>query len=241
QILNKVRPSHCLVPACRSSHMGNKVSSTAGVRSPHFFEPGNAVNEIWLGDFELISHLPFGAPDIEQTGFQKGTHYPMIPWKPFLIPLSGGAGGNGGESGSESNAGGDSSSSRTPASHVVRRAVMPSSGPAIPTATATSMAAETSVPWLRWPAWTRELPIMRLAWFSTADADFACWAAMQVLAVLTFFVPIWLAVEMLVRAFESPARAGDEEESVGGVQPDSDSLPAQLAAVVIDEKDASAP
>ncbi|OJD26421.1 hypothetical protein ACJ73_02194 [Blastomyces percursus] len=66
--------------------MGNKVSAVTGVRSPSFFEPGNAVNEIWVGDLEVVSRLPFGDSDMAQAGWPKND-YPKIPWRPFIIPL----------------------------------------------------------------------------------------------------------------------------------------------------------
>ncbi|PGG99518.1 hypothetical protein GX51_06258 [Blastomyces parvus] len=66
--------------------MGNKVSAVTGVRSPDFFEPGNAVNEVWVGDLEVVSRLPFGDSDMAQAGWPKND-YPKIPWRPFIIPL----------------------------------------------------------------------------------------------------------------------------------------------------------
>ncbi|OJD17136.1 hypothetical protein AJ78_02730 [Emergomyces pasteurianus Ep9510] len=66
--------------------MGNKVSAVTGVRSPNFFEPGNAVNEVWVGDFEVVSRLPFGDSDMAQAAWPKND-YPKIPWRPFIIPL----------------------------------------------------------------------------------------------------------------------------------------------------------
>ncbi|EEP81718.1 predicted protein [Uncinocarpus reesii 1704] len=66
--------------------MGNKISAVNGVRSPNFFEPGNAVNEVWIGKLEIISRLPFGDSDMAQAGWPKGD-YPKIPWRPFIIPL----------------------------------------------------------------------------------------------------------------------------------------------------------
>ncbi|KAK2736845.1 hypothetical protein FQN57_000525 [Myotisia sp. PD_48] len=66
--------------------MGNKISAVNGVKSPNFFEQGNAVNEIWVGDLEIISRLPFGDSDMAQAGWPKGD-YPKIPWRPFIIPL----------------------------------------------------------------------------------------------------------------------------------------------------------
>lgn len=66
--------------------MGNRISARNGLRSPNIYQPGNAVNEIWIDDFELISRLPFGDSDMAQAGWPKGD-YPKIPWRPFIIPL----------------------------------------------------------------------------------------------------------------------------------------------------------
>ncbi|KOS42343.1 hypothetical protein ACN38_g6757 [Penicillium nordicum] len=66
--------------------MGNKVSAVHGVKSDHFYDQGNAVNEIWVGDVEVISRLPFGDSDLEQAGWPKGD-YPKIPWHHFIIPM----------------------------------------------------------------------------------------------------------------------------------------------------------
>ncbi|KKZ63565.1 hypothetical protein EMCG_02102 [[Emmonsia] crescens] len=66
--------------------MGNQVSAVTGVRSPNFFEPGNAVNEVWVGDLEVVSRLPFGDSDMAQAAWPKND-YPKIPWRPFIIPL----------------------------------------------------------------------------------------------------------------------------------------------------------
>ncbi|PGH16981.1 hypothetical protein AJ79_01365 [Helicocarpus griseus UAMH5409] len=66
--------------------MGNKVSAVHGVRSDNFFEPGNAVNEVWVGDLEVVSRLPFGDSDMAQAAWPKND-YPKIPWRPFIIPL----------------------------------------------------------------------------------------------------------------------------------------------------------
>ena len=52
--------------------MGNKVSAVTIVKSPNFHKPGNAVNEIWVGDFEVISRLPFGDSDNGTSGLAKG-------------------------------------------------------------------------------------------------------------------------------------------------------------------------
>lgn len=65
--------------------MGNKVSAATGVKSPNFYEPGNAVNELRVGDLEIISRLPFGSSDMEQAGWPKGD-WPKIPWHKFIIP-----------------------------------------------------------------------------------------------------------------------------------------------------------
>lgn len=69
--------------------MGHKFSAVNGVRSPNFYEPGNAVNEIWMGDLEIISRMPFGDSDMAQAGWPKGD-WPKIPWRPFIIPLRAG-------------------------------------------------------------------------------------------------------------------------------------------------------
>lgn len=68
--------------------MGNKFSAVNGVRSANFYEPGNGVNEIWVGDLEIVSRLPFGDSDMAQAGWPKGD-YPKFPWRPFIIPLKG--------------------------------------------------------------------------------------------------------------------------------------------------------
>ncbi|KAJ5170275.1 uncharacterized protein N7500_003058 [Penicillium coprophilum] len=66
--------------------MGNKVSAVNGVKSEHFYDQGNAVNEIWVGDVEVISRLPFGDSDLEQAGWPVGD-FPKIPWHHFIIPM----------------------------------------------------------------------------------------------------------------------------------------------------------
>jgi hypothetical protein len=66
--------------------MGHKFSVVKGVKSGNFYEQGNAINEIWVGDFELISRLPFGDSDIGQAGWPPG-NWPKIPWHQFIIPL----------------------------------------------------------------------------------------------------------------------------------------------------------
>ena len=66
--------------------MGHKFSVVKGVKSGNFYEQGIAINEIWLGDFELISRLPFGDSDIGQAGWPPG-NWPKIPWHQFIIPL----------------------------------------------------------------------------------------------------------------------------------------------------------
>ncbi|KAI1915021.1 hypothetical protein LOZ53_000631 [Ophidiomyces ophidiicola] len=66
--------------------MGNKVSTVNGLRSPNILQPGNAVNEVWVGNLEIISRLPFGDSNLAQAGWPKGD-YPKIPWHPFIIPL----------------------------------------------------------------------------------------------------------------------------------------------------------
>lgn len=66
--------------------MGHKVSVVKGVKSGNFYEQGNAINEIWVGDVEIISRLPFGDSDIGQAGWPPG-NWPKIPWHQFIIPL----------------------------------------------------------------------------------------------------------------------------------------------------------
>lgn len=66
--------------------MGNRISAVSGVKSSDFYKPGNAVNEIWMGDLEVVSRLPFGDSDMAQAGWPKG-EWPKIPWRPFIIPL----------------------------------------------------------------------------------------------------------------------------------------------------------
>ncbi|KAJ5788584.1 hypothetical protein N7457_003574 [Penicillium paradoxum] len=66
--------------------MGNKISAVHGVKSDHFYDQGNAINEIWIGDLEVISRLPFGDSDLEQAGWLPGS-YPKIPWHHFIIPM----------------------------------------------------------------------------------------------------------------------------------------------------------
>lgn len=66
--------------------MGQKLSTVRGVKSDDFTQPGNAVNEIWVGDTEVISRLPFGDNDMEQAGWPKDG-MPKIPWHNFIIPM----------------------------------------------------------------------------------------------------------------------------------------------------------
>jgi hypothetical protein len=66
--------------------MGHKFSVIKGVKSGDFYKQGNAINEIWVGDFELISRLPFGDSDIGQAGWPPG-NWPKIPWHQSIIPL----------------------------------------------------------------------------------------------------------------------------------------------------------
>lgn len=66
--------------------MGNKVSVVRGVKSDHFYEQKNGINEIWVGDVEVISRLPFGDSDQEQASWPKGG-IPKIPWHHFIIPF----------------------------------------------------------------------------------------------------------------------------------------------------------
>lgn len=66
--------------------MGHKFSAIHGVKSDNFYHQGNAINEIWLGNVELISRLPFGDSDRGQAGWPPGS-WPKIPWHQFVIPL----------------------------------------------------------------------------------------------------------------------------------------------------------
>ncbi|CAG8260076.1 unnamed protein product [Penicillium salamii] len=66
--------------------MGNKVSVVRGVKSDHFYNQQNGINEIWVGDVEIISRLPFGDSDQEQSSWPPGG-VPKIPWHQFIIPL----------------------------------------------------------------------------------------------------------------------------------------------------------
>ncbi|KAL4869123.1 hypothetical protein BDV12DRAFT_168302 [Aspergillus spectabilis] len=66
--------------------MGHKVSVVTGVKSENFTKPGNAVNEIWVGNTEVISRLPFAGSDMDQAGWAKDG-MPKIPWHNFIIPL----------------------------------------------------------------------------------------------------------------------------------------------------------
>ncbi|KAL4886764.1 hypothetical protein BJY04DRAFT_77362 [Aspergillus karnatakaensis] len=66
--------------------MGHKVSVVTGVKSENFTQPGNAVNEIWIGDTEVISRLPFAGSDLDQAGWGADGK-PKIPWHNFIIPL----------------------------------------------------------------------------------------------------------------------------------------------------------
>jgi hypothetical protein len=66
--------------------MGAKISAVHGVKSDHFYDQGNAINEIWVGDVEIISRLPFGDSDLEQAGWPAGG-WPKIPWHQFVIPM----------------------------------------------------------------------------------------------------------------------------------------------------------
>ncbi|RJE18864.1 hypothetical protein PHISCL_08799 [Aspergillus sclerotialis] len=65
--------------------MGNKVSAVQGVKSEDYFKQGNAINEIWFGDVEILSRLPFGDSDLAQAGWPPG-EWPKIPWHNFIIP-----------------------------------------------------------------------------------------------------------------------------------------------------------
>ncbi|KAL4928583.1 uncharacterized protein BDV17DRAFT_93231 [Aspergillus undulatus] len=66
--------------------MGHKFSAVNGVRSDNFTQPGNAINQIWYGNTEIISRLPFGDNDMEQAGWPQGG-MPKIPWHNFIIPM----------------------------------------------------------------------------------------------------------------------------------------------------------
>ncbi|KAL4778956.1 hypothetical protein BJX76DRAFT_342141 [Aspergillus varians] len=66
--------------------MGQKISVVNGVKSENYTQPGNAVNEIWVGNTEIISRLPFGDSDMEQAGWPK-KGMPKIPWHNFIIPM----------------------------------------------------------------------------------------------------------------------------------------------------------
>lgn len=66
--------------------MGQNVSAVNGVRSDNYYQPGNAINEIWFGDVELISRLPFGDSDMAQAGWSNG-QWPKVPWHNFIIPM----------------------------------------------------------------------------------------------------------------------------------------------------------
>ncbi|KAL4751251.1 hypothetical protein BDW72DRAFT_212846 [Aspergillus terricola var. indicus] len=66
--------------------MGKKLSVVQGVRSENYTDPGNAVNEIWVGDTELISRLPFGSSDMDQASWPTNG-VPKIPWHNFIIPM----------------------------------------------------------------------------------------------------------------------------------------------------------
>ncbi|KAI5307954.1 hypothetical protein KEM55_006957, partial [Ascosphaera atra] len=173
--------------------MGNKVSTINGVRSSHFYEPGNAVNEIWLGDFELISHLPFGASDLDQSGWKKGQKYPMIPWKQFIIPLSAAGEGQGlaesqgPASGNATGAGGQS---------VARRGLsMLMSAPSLsgmPMAENFKSVARNFKGRIVGQGRVVRVP-------DAQELDFICWFVMQCLAVLVLLIPIYLAFELLAR------------------------------------------
>lgn len=65
--------------------MGHKVSVVRGVKSDHFYNQQNGINEIWVGDVEVISRLPFGDSDQEQSSWFPGG-VPKIPWHHFIIP-----------------------------------------------------------------------------------------------------------------------------------------------------------
>jgi hypothetical protein len=66
--------------------MGHKVSAVTGVKSENFTAPGNAINEVWVGNTEVISRLPFGDSDMAQAGWPE-SGMPKIPWHNFIIPM----------------------------------------------------------------------------------------------------------------------------------------------------------
>ncbi|KAL3470582.1 hypothetical protein BJX99DRAFT_239294 [Aspergillus californicus] len=66
--------------------MGQKLTTVTGVRSENFTQPGNAINEIWAGNTEIISRLPFGDDDMAQAGWPENG-MPKIPWHNFIIPM----------------------------------------------------------------------------------------------------------------------------------------------------------
>ncbi|PWY95560.1 hypothetical protein BO94DRAFT_129988 [Aspergillus sclerotioniger CBS 115572] len=65
--------------------MGQKLSAIHGVKSEDYDKPGNAINEVWLGNVEVISRLPFADSDMAQAAWPKG-QFPKIPWHNFIIP-----------------------------------------------------------------------------------------------------------------------------------------------------------
>lgn len=65
--------------------MGHKFSTVHGVKSSDYSQAGNAINEIWYGDVELVSRLPFGDSDMAQASWHPGD-WPKIPWHNFIIP-----------------------------------------------------------------------------------------------------------------------------------------------------------
>ncbi|EAW08313.1 uncharacterized protein ACLA_030460 [Aspergillus clavatus NRRL 1] len=66
--------------------MGQRVSAIHSVKSENYYEKGNAINEIWIGNVELLSRLPFGDSDLAQASWPIGG-WPKIPWHNFIIPL----------------------------------------------------------------------------------------------------------------------------------------------------------
>ncbi|PYI05000.1 hypothetical protein BO78DRAFT_470891 [Aspergillus sclerotiicarbonarius CBS 121057] len=90
--LNLPHHSHSFIPQSLALHttilyrfMGQKLSAIHGVKSEDYDKPGNAINEIWLGDVEVISRLPFADSDMAQAAWPKG-QFPKIPWHNFIIP-----------------------------------------------------------------------------------------------------------------------------------------------------------
>ncbi|KAL4891667.1 hypothetical protein BDV59DRAFT_61948 [Aspergillus ambiguus] len=66
--------------------MGHKLSAVTGAKTDRYYEPGNAINEVWVGDVEIISRLPFGDSETRQASWPEGG-WPKIPWRNFVIPM----------------------------------------------------------------------------------------------------------------------------------------------------------